>query len=102
MRRRANRGLAEIGILRAIGVTGRTILATFLGRAAAAGIGGALIGILLAMATGPLLGKQLFHGATPTTLIESGEWFLILLAAPVLTCLASWLPAFENWLSRRR
>ena len=87
--------LAEIGILRAIGVTGRTILATFLGRATAAGLSGALLGILIALAAGPLLGQRLFHGATPASLIQGGEWLLILVAAPILTCLASWLPAFD-------
>lgn len=78
--------LAEIGILRAIGVKGRTILGAFLGRAILAGLLGGAMGILAAeVANLPSVGTG--------PLISSSEWIIALVAAPSLAALAAWLPS---------
>lgn len=87
--------LGEIGILRAIGVKSHTILAAFLGRAVLAGLTGAALGAVITLALGPLLRDSILHGATPTDLIRTTEWIAVVAAAPLLACLASWIPAFS-------
>lgn len=78
--------LPEIGILRAIGVKGGTILGAFLGRAALAGFAGGLVGMLIAMVLQGFLQSE-------SGLLHSGEWLVAVIAAPVLACLAAWLPS---------
>lgn len=87
--------LGEIGILRAIGVKSRTILAAFLGRAFVAGLAGAALGSLLALAAAPFFQERVFQGFPLTALVRSTEWIAPLVAAPLLACLAAWLPAFD-------
>lgn len=80
--------LTEIGTLRAIGVTSGRILGAFLGRAALTGIFGAAIALLvllLASGTGILSGAEL----------HLQEWLTVLIGAPVLACMAAWLPALH-------
>jgi putative ABC transport system permease protein len=71
--------MAEIGILRAVGVRGRTILGAFLGRAVAAGLVGGALGVAVA--------------ATAFGLLEGREMTVAVLAAPMLAALAAWLPS---------
>ncbi len=78
--------LPEIGILRAIGVRGRTILGAFLGRAVLAGVVGGVIGVFIAKVV-----KLPSVDSGP--IIESGEWIAAIVAAPLLAALAAWLPS---------
>jgi len=80
---------AEIGILRAIGFRSRQILSIFLGKAVLVGLAGAAVGYLSGLAI----------GARWSGLSLSGELFrpslltATLILAPLLACLASWIPA---------
>lgn len=78
--------LPEIGILRAIGVKGRTILGAFLGRAILAGLIGGLIGVGIAEVV-----KLPSTDSSP--IIQTGEWIIAIMAAPFLAALAAWLPS---------
>lgn len=68
--------VVEIGILRALGLRSRQILLLFLGRAVLTGMGGALAGLGVAALI------------APPVLVP-----VVLVAAPLLTMLACWLPA---------
>ncbi len=80
----------EIGILRAIGWRSRQIMGLFLGKAVILGLVGAILGYVLgfvgiaAWGNGALDQSQLFN-----------QWFLAgtLLLAPLLSAVASWIPA---------
>ena len=78
---------SEIGVLRAVGVKGRTILGVFLIRAIFAGFIGGVLGIFAAA----LLNQSDYP---LTGLLSIREIFFALLLAPVLASLAAWLPAF--------
>jgi len=86
--------IPEIGILGALGVKSRTILAAFLGRAFAAGLVGAVLGVLIAVTAGPALQDRVFQGHSLTSLLTGKEWLVPLVTAPLLACLAAWLPSF--------
>jgi len=85
--------IAEIGILRAIGVSSGSILTIFLARAAIIGLGGGWIGFLAGwigswlgedrMSGGPLLGPQFSPLLCATVLV----------IAPLFSALVSFLPA---------
>jgi len=68
--------VVEIGVLRALGLRSRQILLLFLGRAVLTGMGGALAGLGVAALI------------APPVLVP-----VVLVAAPLLTMLACWLPA---------
>jgi ABC-type lipoprotein release transport system permease subunit len=78
--------LPEIGILRAIGVKGRTIMGAFLGRALIAGLIGGILGVIVAEVV-----RLPSSGEAP--IIEPSEWIIAVLAASLLACLAAWLPS---------
>ncbi|OVE81787.1 hypothetical protein BVY04_02445 [bacterium M21] len=83
----------EIGILMAIGVLPRKILAAFLGKAVIIGLAGALLGIALLALMGlcPLSfgkGHKLFF-----ELLSVQEVLVAIAVTPLLTCIAAWLPA---------
>ncbi|MCB1062126.1 MAG: hypothetical protein KDN20_04295 [Verrucomicrobiae bacterium] len=71
--------LPEIGILRAIGVKGRTILGAFLVRAIIAGLVGGAMGAAVA------------KFVSPTILPK--EWLIAICLAPLLAALGAWLPS---------
>lgn len=81
--------LAEIGILRAVGVRGGTILGAFLSRAVLAGLAGGLIGAAAA-AFGLVPGLP---AASAPPLLGPGELAVAILAAPLLAAVAAWLPS---------
>lgn len=85
--------IGEIGILRALGVRGRTILSAFLGRAIFAGLLGALIGGLIFAMAFPLFRERSFHGFALGDLVTTNTWLLAILLAPVLAAMAAWLPS---------
>ncbi len=84
---------AEIGILRALGLRSRQVLLIFLGKAVVLGLVGAALGYV----AGRLIGAAWREtpGAPPIemALIEPRMLLTVLVAAPVLAALASWLPA---------
>jgi len=78
----------EIGTLRALGIGTMSILAIFLGKAALLGAVGAGFGVAVSLCLCSLAGIErtlLMLGAAPVV--------LVLLLAPVITVLASWIPA---------
>ncbi|MDP6629421.1 MAG: hypothetical protein QGH29_00385 [Kiritimatiellia bacterium] len=74
---------AEIGILRSLGVGSMKIFAIFLLRAAAMGVAGGALGLLAGLALGQ---KMAVDSDAPMIL-------LALLVAPILSLVASWIPA---------
>jgi putative ABC transport system permease protein len=84
----------EIGLLRALGVRSRQVMALFLGRALLMGIGGACLGLLagglMAAAGGPTPWEDL------TIRMWGNSSFLgaVLAGAPVVAMLACWLPSY--------
>jgi len=87
--------LAEIGVLRAIGVRSVHILSVFLAKALVVGLVGALVGYGGGLAVGmavakvsPSLGVE-----APGKLFVPGLGAIVLVAAPLLAMLASWAPA---------
>ena len=81
----------EIGILRAIGLQARQIFAVFMGRALLIGIIGACIGYPAGFAIGAVWGKSgqlAIAGLFSPVLLVS-----VIVAAPLLAALATWLPA---------
>jgi len=79
----------EIGILRAIGLSGTQVVGLFLGKGLIIGLAGAIIGIGLAMiVVGLLPGETAF---SQTGLLWTG--FLSLILAPLFAALSTWLPA---------
>jgi len=84
---------AEIGILRALGLRSRQILSIFLGKAVVIGLAGATFGYL----AGRLIGAAWREtpGAPPIEIafLDLQLLVMMLVAAPLLAALASWLPA---------
>jgi len=84
---------SEIGILRALGLRSRQILSIFLGKAVVVGLIGAVLGYF----AGSLIGAAWREtpGALPikVALIDPRLLLSLLVAAPLLAALASWLPA---------
>lgn len=91
----ARERVTEIGILRAVGVRGRTILSAFLTRAAIAGVLGATLGLAGFAAAFPALRTHLFHDQSLLDLMRPALWALPLLVAPLLAAAAAWLPAMS-------
>lgn len=83
----------EIGILRALGLHSRQILVIFLGKAVIIGFAGAAIGYFAGRLAGITWREA--PGSLPVEipLIDQNLMLWILVAAPLLTALASWLPA---------
>ncbi len=86
----------EIGILRAIGLRGRQVLAVFLGKAMLTGLIGAVLGYAIGLAVGLAVsaglgevGQGVSVGAAFHPIMLIG----IVVAAPLLTMAASWAPA---------
>jgi len=83
----------EIGILRALGLRSRQILQIFLGKAVIIGLGGACLGYMVGRSVSTLWRDA--PGAPPIHMafIDPRLLLLVLVAAPLLAALASWLPA---------
>lgn len=83
----------EIGILRALGLRSRQVLCLFLGKALLTGLAGAALGYL-AGAVSAALGREALTGAETMQFLADPRLLLpVLLGAPLLAGLASWLPA---------
>ncbi len=81
---------AEIGILRAIGLRSRQIFSIFLGKAVVMGFLGSCLGYFAGFVVGASWGAV----KSPAVLLFSPSLLLlVLIAAPLLCVLASWVPA---------
>ena len=83
----------EIGVLRAMGVRGELVAAMFLGKAILLGLVGAAIGWAVGTAFAAAAGPTIFHTARAKVKPAYDMLGWLLLAAPVLCALASYLPA---------
>ena len=86
---------AEIGILRALGWSGRQILAIFLGKAAMMGIAGGILGCIAGFMVGRQVGMDLEGVAAGAASVAFDPALLVVavVLAPLLAVVASWLPA---------
>jgi len=83
----------EIGILRAVGLRSVQVLNIFLAKAILLGIIGAFLGYLAGFAVGVASGEMATNMQTAGKLFNPGLFFLVLFTAPLLSALASWIPA---------
>jgi len=86
---------SEIGIFRAMGVTGGLILKVFLARAFFLGLLGAVIGLMFLYLGGSGLQEKYLHGYALSLLLESRQLAVALIAVPLLACVAAWLPSLH-------
>jgi cell division protein FtsX len=86
---------SEIGIFRAIGVTGGLILKVFLARAFLLGLAGAVIGLAILYLGGSGLQEKYLHGYALSLLLESRQLAVALITVPLLACVAAWLPSLH-------
>lgn len=84
---------AEIGILRAIGVSARKIQSAFLLKAVLMGLCGGVAGLIAGLLSGAWLSEVPPGAEGFGTLIDARLLVAALLGAPLLAALASWLPA---------
>jgi len=84
---------AEIGILRAIGVSGGKIQSVFLLKAVLMGLGGGLIGLVIGTVGGAWLSEVPPGTEDFLTLLNAKLLIGALIGAPILAALAGWLPA---------
>lgn len=85
--------VTEIGVLRAIGVSAKIILAAFLARAALAGVLGAMCGVADFAIIYPFVKERFFHGIAMGEVVAGSEWIVPLVAAPLLAAVSAWLPS---------
>lgn len=83
----------EIGILRALGLRTRQLLFIVLGKACCIGLAGACVGYVVGRAIGALWREAPNAPSIGMPFIEPRLLLLVLIAAPLLAVLASWLPA---------
>ena len=86
---------SEIGIFRAMGVTGGLILKVFLARAFFLGLLGAVIGLMFLYLGGSGLQEKYLHGYALSLLLESRQLAVALITVPLLACVAAWLPSLH-------
>ncbi len=84
----------EVGILRATGLSSGGILYLFLGRALMAGLLGAIIGITAGTCGGTFKSGFPLTPHSILTLLSPKIVLAALISAPLLSVLASWIPAF--------
>jgi putative ABC transport system permease protein len=82
---------AEIGILRAIGLQTRHVLAIFLGKAVLMGLAGAMLGLAVGLGVG-LYAQEKVDAPMLKALLSVQLLGSVFLASPLLTVLASWIP----------
>ncbi len=82
----------EIGILRAIGVGARRVFLIFLAKALLFGLVGAFLGYGAGLAVGWLWGRAPGE-VSSQVLFDPALLVAVLVLAPLLACLASWIPA---------
>jgi len=85
--------VTEIGVLRAIGVGSKIVLAAFLSRAVLAGLLGAIAGVAGFAIIYPVVKERLFHSIAMNEVVGGSEWIVPLVAAPLLAAVSAWLPS---------
>jgi ABC-type lipoprotein release transport system permease subunit len=85
---------AEIGILRALGLRTHQLLLIILGKAGLIGLAGAGVGYLAGRAIGTLW-REAPGAPIGMPFLDPRLLWLVLIAAPLLAALASWLPAMS-------
>jgi putative ABC transport system permease protein len=83
----------EIGILRSLGLHTKHILVVFLGKALILGAAGAILGIIITLSLYRVLTPASAPGQAVLALVSVRTLAAVLLLTPVVTLLASWLPA---------
>jgi putative ABC transport system permease protein len=83
----------EIGILRAIGFRSGQILSIFLGKSLVMGLAGSVLGYLGGALTGLALSDGLAAMSSSALVFDPGVLVLAVVVAPLLSLLASWVPA---------
>jgi putative ABC transport system permease protein len=83
----------EIGILRSLGLHTRHILVVFLGKALVLGSVGAILGIAVPLLVLKGLSVPTSPGQAVSALVSAKTMVAVLLLTPIVTLLASWLPA---------
>ena len=83
----------EIGIMRALGFRSNQILFVFLAKAFLLGLFGALLGYIAGFSLGIVSSELPWDSHTSETLFKPVLLVLILLTAPLLSSLVSWVPA---------
>ena len=83
----------EIGILRALGLRSGQIMLIFLAKAFLMGFLGSLIGYGLGFAIGLLFGEVSVNIPIALSIFKPGLLLLVLFLAPLLSIIASWVPA---------
>ncbi len=86
---------SEIGILCALGLRSRQVLLIFLGKAILMGLGGACLGYAVGRAVGAMWRDAPGDPSLQIALIDPRLLVLVLVGAPLLAALASWLPAMS-------
>jgi len=84
---------AEIGIFQALGLDSGRIIAIFLARAALIGLTGAVAGYALGMATAGVYSAKFEGGLSGALTFNALTFLVVILAAPALAIVSSWLPA---------
>ncbi len=83
----------EVGILRALGLRSKQIFFIFFAKSVLVGLLGAVAGYICGFAFGIFSGEiSLFFGEAPE-LLTPDIFVLVIIAAPLLTSCASWIPA---------
>jgi putative ABC transport system permease protein len=85
--------VGEIGILRAMGVKAGSLLLAFIVRAFAVGLGGAALALGIGFLLAGAVQERMLHGFGVNSLLLPQDLLLLLLVAPILACLAAWLPS---------
>lgn len=84
----------EIGILRAIGLRSQQILVVFLAKACLVGLIGAVLGFVIGLQSGQHFGPDAALVESLNVELNWKVWMIgCLIAAPILSSIASWLPA---------
>ncbi|NLO07758.1 MAG: ABC transporter permease [candidate division WS1 bacterium] len=84
---------AEIGVLRAIGVSARRVQSAFLLKALLMGVFGGIVGLVVGSVAGAWLSEVPPGSEGFTSLLNARLLVGALVGAPLLAALASWLPA---------
>jgi len=87
--------LPEIGILRAVGLRAVDVFVLFLGKAVLVGLAGALVGYFGGLAAGVAWAETAAPRPHALALFDARLLAAVLIAAPLLSAMASWIPALR-------